>query len=1034
MNNFRPQRSQICMTMIALVLLLSAVTIPVTARTPIRVACVGNSITYGYGIPEREHLSYPSRLAGYLGEGYDVRNFGHSGATLLRHGHNPYTALPEYKEALDFRPDIVVIHLGINDTDPRDWPNHNSEFVTDYLQLISSFRNANPGARILIARLTPIAASHHRFRSGTRQWRAEVNKAIERVAQVAGAELIDFETPLLNRPDTYIDAVHPGASGAMLLARTAARAITGDYGGLKLNPLYTAGMVLQHGTPLRISGEANPSDKIVVTLDSLTYRTHTAHNGTWAVIAAPLAPGGPYTMKVTSPDSVITLPDILAGEVWLASGQSNMEFPLIDARGGVKGAVPRADAQLRFFHMRPRALTKAEAWPDSVCQAIDSLDYYLPARWETASPETAAYFSAVAAHFGAVLRDSLQMPIGIILNAVGGSNTESWTDITTLQQHMPEILVNWRTNDYLQPWCQQRAVENAGKAHRHPYEPSYLFATGIQPLGAYPLRGVIWYQGESNAHNTTIHESLFPLLVSSWRKHFKQPELPFLFVQLSSIDRPSWPEFRDSQRRMASSIPNVAMAVSSDLGDSLNVHPIDKRRIGQRLARLALKRLYGHSNLIASGPEPMSAVRVGNAVKLTLANSDTIITTDGTLPRTFELAETDGLFRPATATITSSNTIFLSAMDIKHPRFVRYAWQPFTRANVANGDSLPMSTFKLDVTPTDDLQPEKGLEYGVSASFAGIIDGRAVTAGGCNFPTADPFASEARKVSYQGIYAFNRPTGEWTRIGSLPEPTAYGMSAQWRDGLVAIGGITPGGASRAVYAIIPGADSMATVTPLPSLPSTIDNAAAAAIGDKIFVAGGNVDGVPSRALFMIDLSSGTPHWQRLRDMPGNPRVQPVMAASNGQLYLWGGFAPRHEGHEPTLELSGLAFDPAKGNWRTLPALVDVNGSPVSVGGGCAATLPDGSIAVAGGVNKDIFLDALRNQAPDYLTHPVAWYRFNPSVIIFNPSTGTSSALPADSMTARAGATLIACPDGSLILTGGELKPRIRTAETLSISF
>ena len=141
----------------------------------IRVACVGNSITYGYGIADREHDSYPAQLQALLGEGYEVGNFGRSGATLLYRGHRPYVEMPEFRQAMDFRGDIVVMHLGINDTDPRDWPNYGDDFVRDYGALIDSFRVANPKARIVIARLSPISNRHHRFQSGTRDWLDSIN-------------------------------------------------------------------------------------------------------------------------------------------------------------------------------------------------------------------------------------------------------------------------------------------------------------------------------------------------------------------------------------------------------------------------------------------------------------------------------------------------------------------------------------------------------------------------------------------------------------------------------------------------------------------------------------------------------------------------------------------------------------------------------------------------------------------------------------------------------------------------------------------
>lgn len=154
----------------------------VSAQKRTKVACVGNSITYGYLLPEREAQAYPAQLQQMLGDAYQVGNFGKSGATLLNKGHRPYMQQEEYRKAIEFAGDIVVIHLGINDTDPRDWPNFRDEFIRDYLALIDSFRAAKPDCRIIIAKLTPLADRHPRFESGTRDWRGEIQQAIETVA------------------------------------------------------------------------------------------------------------------------------------------------------------------------------------------------------------------------------------------------------------------------------------------------------------------------------------------------------------------------------------------------------------------------------------------------------------------------------------------------------------------------------------------------------------------------------------------------------------------------------------------------------------------------------------------------------------------------------------------------------------------------------------------------------------------------------------------------------------------------------------
>ncbi len=1006
-----------------LLAVVALVTIAATTAAKTKVACIGNSITYGYKLPDREAKAYPAQLQRLLGSDFEVRNFGHSGATLLRKGHNPYNALPEFHAALAFCPGIAVIHLGVNDTDPRNWPNYNTEFVVDYLAIIDSLRAVNPNVRIILAELSPLRASHFRFRTGTRDWRLLIQEAIRNVARASGAELIDFDAPLRDRQNLITDGIHPNAEGAVIMAETVCGAITGYYGGLKLPEIMQSGMVLQRNRPLTFRGRADAGAVIALTLDNRTYHATTDNRGDWVLTTAPLVSGPTYTLTVTDGKTTQTLTDILAGEVWLASGQSNMEFQLRRSIGGEEEAAKATDRQLRIFDMKPIAHTDRFKWNDSILDAMDALGHYAPTRWQKLSPDNARELSAVAYFFARQLRDSLQVPVGIISNAVGGSPTESWVDVNTLEVEMPGILVNWRTNDYLQKWVQKRVGENIGDRPngRHPYEPSYLFAAGIRPLRSFPIAGVIWYQGESNAHNIELHEQLFPMVVDSWRREFNLPRMPFYFVQLSSIDRPSWAEFRDSQRRLADRIPGVGMVVSHDVGDSLDVHPRDKRPVGERLARLALRRTYGFDGVTDQGPTLRSAVASSGSVTLVFDCAEGLTTSDGLAPRVFEIAEIDGVYYPAEA-IISDNKIILKNMNVKNPRYVRYAWQPFTRSNVVNAAGLPASTFKAEVSNAADFDIEPGYERGVSAAFCGRIGNSIFVAGGANFPCDEPLSPKAEKKLYRGIYAadVDNPRLTWRRVGSLPEAMAYGASAMTERGPVFIG------TDKSVWLL----NADGTLTDLPEMPVAIDNAAAASIGSVVYVCGGNIDGKPSNALYSLDLNSGK--WRKLRSMPGNPRVQPAMTASNDELWLWGGFAGRYEGRDATLETSGLRYEPKKDRWTPLPAPTDAEGNEISLGGGCAVTLSDARIVAFGGVNKDIFLDELRNQAPDYLLHPIDWYRFNKNVLLFDPTTSKWSVAETTTDVARAGAAAISGLNGDIFIYGGELKPRIRTAETLHI--
>ena len=666
------------------------------ATQPVRVACVGNSITYGTGITDREHFSYPVQLQQMLGNGYVVGNFGKPGATLLYKGHRPYVEQPEFKEALRFKGDIAVIHLGINDTDPRNWPNYRDEFVKDYLSIMDSLRAANPKVRFILARMTPIADRHPRFQSGTKQWHDEIQTAIETVARISGAELIDFHEPLYPYPNLLPDAIHPNPEGAGILAKTVYDGITGNYGGLSMSSLYADYMVLQRDMPLDIHGTANTGEKITVEIGGQKASATADNQGKWSVVLSPIQAAEDLTLTITAGKQRKVFSHVAVGEVWLCSGQSNMAFMLCQAESGKEDIAAADDPQLRLFDMKGRWETYDVAWPASCLDSLNHLQYFHETTWQPSTPESASRFSAVGYYYGRMLRQKLGVPVGLICNAVGGAPTEAWVDRNSLETSFPNILSNWLQNDFIQDWVRGRAAKNLTndqtKLGRHPYEPCYLYESGILPLQQYPIKGVIWYQGESNAHNKDAHAKLFSLLVDGWRKNWNNPDMPFYFVQLSSLNRPSWPWFRDSQLRLMKEIGNTGMAVSSDCGDSLDVHPRCKQPIGERLARWALAKTYGQ-DITPSGPVFSSVTRQADALIVSFLYADGLQTSDGKAPSCFEIAEEDGLFHPATATIEGCK-VRLTSPTLKHPRYVRYAWQPFTRANLINGDQLPASTFR----------------------------------------------------------------------------------------------------------------------------------------------------------------------------------------------------------------------------------------------------------------------------------------------------------------------------------------------------
>lgn len=680
-----------------LLILIFAIGLSLQAKEKIKVACIGNSVTYGYLLPDREKSAYPSQLQVLLGDKYQVKNYGKSGSTLLSKGHRPYIDQVEYKEALEYAADIVIIHLGLNDTDPRNWSNYRDDFFRDYLKLIDSFKERNPNAQIWISRMTPITHKHPRFISGTRDWHKEIQKTIESIASYTNVGLIDLEESLYNRPDLFPDALHPITEGAGIIAQKVYSAITGDYGGLQMPIVYSDNMVLQRNIPLKIQGVANAGEEIQINIVDQTVRTRACSNGKWVVTLAPIKEGGPYNLVIFTSTKTITYRNILIGEVWLCSGQSNMEFLLSNDADFEMNKDLIDNKNIRLFNMQPRFETNAQEWDASALDSLNQLQYFNNRGWQECTTKSASNFSAVAYYFGKMLSDSLNIPIGLICNAVGGSPLESWIERSILESDFPEILDDWENNDLIQDWVRERATLNIKKTEnpeqRHPYEPCYLFESGIIPLKEFPIKGVIWYQGESNAHNVEAFEKLFPLFVESWRAYWKSSKLPIYYVQLSSLNRPSWTWFRDSQRQMMDKLPCTYMAVSSDRGDSLDVHPRNKKDIGRRLAFWALNKSYENENIVPSGPLYKSVEFEEGIGYITFDYSEGMHTSDGGDIRGFEIAEVEGLYYPAHAIIVNQKAKVWSE-KVKHPRFVRYGWQPFTRANVINKAKLPMSTFK----------------------------------------------------------------------------------------------------------------------------------------------------------------------------------------------------------------------------------------------------------------------------------------------------------------------------------------------------
>ncbi len=472
-------------------------------------------------------------------------------------------------------------------------------------------------------------------------------------------------------------------------------------------------MVVQADMPIRIWGTGQAGAFVTVKFGDDQAKADIGNDRSWFVeLPAQSASSQPRNMELTCLDQNIVLRDVVVGEVWFCAGQSNMEFPLKSSRSANEALAAANDPAIRLFDFQGIARGGTGAFSPSQIAQLQP-DQFASGSWRSSTVESAAEFSAVAYYFGTRLRAELNCPVGLINVSSGGTPIESWLSLETIQKS-PELksLANrpWLDNPKLEPWCRDRAKLNLSRAQQqgiqlpgdscgpyHPFKPGFMYSSSVKPFLRLPIRGVLWYQGESNAESRTqaaSYPAKFLALIKSWRASFDQPQLPFLFVQLPALNRPHWPAFREYQRRMLDQIEHVGMAISLDCGDANNVHPNTKRPVGNRLARLALAQVYG-KQLIPSGPMLRNAqFKADKAIaKFDFAGNG--LKSNASTLAGFELAGSDGIFQPGTAKIVSADSVEVSSDRIAEVRQLRYAWapDPGTNASLQNSDDLPASPF-----------------------------------------------------------------------------------------------------------------------------------------------------------------------------------------------------------------------------------------------------------------------------------------------------------------------------------------------------
>jgi len=494
---------------------------------------------------------------------------------------------------------------------------------------------------------------------------------------------------------------------------------------LTLASVFGDNMVLQRDKPPVIWGQAQAGETISVCFAGQTNATVVDAIGNWKVVLSPPpASAEPRTLTVTAGNTLQAntgsrqLTNVLVGEVWLAAGQSNMEFPLSREAHAAQEIPAATNAQIRLLNLAfAGQYFYSKAFGSNEIGRMTPPQFY-QGDWKECAPASVRGFSAIAYYFSHEIQRQENIPVGVISCAVGGSPTEAWIRRSALAAD-PELRAmtdgNWLTNRVFDDWCRQRGHENldvplaAGLAvpgddlgPNHHFKPAFLWDAGPARIAPFALRGVLWYQGESNSleeRRVRQHQILFPLLVRDWRAAWGE-QLPFFFCQLASIQTNTyksayWPEFRDQQRQFAETIPGAGMAVTSDHGLPNDVHPREKREIGRRLALVARAKAYGE-NIEFSGPQPWRAVMSHAEVTIDFSHAKGLKISDALPVHGFELAGEDGVFYPVTATIAGEK-VLLPGLAVGAPRRVRYGWQPFSAGNLVNGADLPASTFEIPV-------------------------------------------------------------------------------------------------------------------------------------------------------------------------------------------------------------------------------------------------------------------------------------------------------------------------------------------------
>jgi sialate O-acetylesterase len=488
-------------------------------------------------------------------------------------------------------------------------------------------------------------------------------------------------------------------------------------GNLILPSIFSDNIVLQREAPIPIWGKASPSQIVLVIFKSQKKFVTADNKGNWILRLSPEKAGGPYNITIIAHDTII-IKNVLIGDIWVASGQSNMEMPIAPNKyftgiQNYKEEVSTAnDSLLRIFSVEKNSV-------------VEKPQTQMKGQWLTDNPANAGKFSAVSYFFGKNIRKSLKIPIGIIHSSWGASTAQAWTSAKVLSSDpdFQKLVTDWKKldNEYLAKVatykkdsadCAKKIqngdtnlLKSLSKAPQYPIllqkRPSTLYNGMLFPLIPYAIKGVIWYQGEGNESNPKLYDKLFPAMITNWRNDWGQGDFPFLFVQLAGFKKlqtePSeegWARLREAQTK-ALKLPNTGMITAVDIGDEKDVHPKNKQDVGYRLAQCALGKVYKRKT-VYSGPTYYKMQIKGNEIYLYFRNTNGgLMVSNSNIINGFAIAGQDKKFVWANARI-QGNKVTISNDSIKTPVAIRYNWANNPIGNLYNRAGFPTMPFRTD--------------------------------------------------------------------------------------------------------------------------------------------------------------------------------------------------------------------------------------------------------------------------------------------------------------------------------------------------